>query len=188
MTLGGAGLAALGLVLALDLMSGADLQVAGVLWALGAMVGLATYFVLSADEDNGLPPLALAGAGLVVGAFVLGSLALVGALSMSATTAPATYGGQAVAPWLPLVTLGLVTGAIAYTSGIAAGRRLGSRLSSFVALVEVLAAVGFAWLLLDQLPQPVQLLGGLLILTGVVAVKLGERRIPVTPLTDPAAR
>ena len=33
----------------------------------------------------------------------------------------------------------------------------------------------FAWLLLDELPRPVQLLGGVLILAGVVVVKLGER-------------
>ena len=66
-TLVGAGVAALGLVLVLDLMSGADLSVAGVLWALAAMVGAATYFVISADESNGLPPMALAAGGLARG-------------------------------------------------------------------------------------------------------------------------
>ena len=35
----------------------------------------------------------------------------------------------------------------------------------------------FAWLLLGELPRPVQLLGGVLVLAGVVAVKLGERGI-----------
>ena len=70
---------------------------------------------------------------------------------------------------MPLVLLGLVTAAIAYTTGIAAIRRLGSRLASFVALTEVLAGVLWAWLLLDELPRPVQLLGGVLILAGVVA-------------------
>src|SRR4051812_27542509 len=38
LTLAGAGLAAAGLVLVLDLFSGADLALGGVLWALGAMV------------------------------------------------------------------------------------------------------------------------------------------------------
>ena len=70
-TLVGAGLAALGLVLVLDLLSGADLSVPGVLWALAAMVGAAAYFVISADESNGLPPMALAAGGLVVGALAL---------------------------------------------------------------------------------------------------------------------
>src|SRR3954466_10345099 len=71
LTLVGAGLAAVGLVLVLDLLSGADLALGGVLWALAAMLGAATYFVMSADTDSGVPPLALAGGGLAVGAIGL---------------------------------------------------------------------------------------------------------------------
>ncbi|HEY0952719.1 EamA family transporter [Nocardioides sp.] len=174
-TLIGAGLAAAGLVLVLDLLSGADLSLPGVLWALAAMVGAATYFVISADETNGLPPLVLAAAGLVLGAAVLGALGVVGLLPMRASTEAVSYAGWTVAWWVPLLVLGVVTAAVAYASGIAASRRLGSRLASFVALLEVVAGVVFAWLLLDELPRPVQLLGGLLVLAGVVAVKMGER-------------
>ena len=68
-----------------------------------------------------------------------------------------------------------MTAGLAYCTGIAASRRLGSRLASFVALLEVVAGVTFAWLLLDQLPGALQLLGGALIVAGVVVVKLGER-------------
>jgi len=184
-TLVGAGLAALGLVLVLDLLSGADLSVPGVLWALAAMVGAATYFVISADESKGLPPLALAAGGLVVGALVLALLGLVGLLPLDRGSAPVTYADATVAPWVPLALLALVTAAVSYTTGIAAIRRLGSRLASFVALTEVLAGVVWAWLLLDELPRPVQLLGGVLILAGVVAVKLGERTVS-TPEPVPA--
>jgi len=179
MTLAGAGLAALGLVLVLDLVSGADLSVRGVLWSLGAMLGCATYFIISADEDNGLPPLVLAWGGLLVGAVGLGLLGLVGLLPMRASTASASYAGMDVAWWAPLAVLGLVSAALAYVAGIAAGRRLGSRLASFVALLEVVASVCWAWLLLGQLPGAVQLLGGALILAGVVAVKAGERSVTV---------
>lgn len=182
-TLVGAGLAALGLVLVLDLLSGADLSLAGVLWALAAMVGAATFFIVSANEDNGLPPLALAAGGLVAGAVVLAALGLVGLLPMHASSASVEYAGQTVSWWLPLLLLGVVTAAVPYASGIAGIRRLGSRLASFVALLEVVASVLFAWLLLDQLPLPVQLLGGVLILAGVVFVKLGERD---TATADPA--
>jgi drug/metabolite transporter (DMT)-like permease len=171
----GAVLAAAGLVLVLDLLSGADLSAAGVLWALGAMVGAAAYFVISADVDNGLPPMALAAAGLVLGTAALAVLGLVGLMPMRASSDAVTYAGATVDWWVPLVVLGVVTAALAYTTGIAAGRRLGSRLASFVALLEVVAGVLFAWLLLDELPRTVQLVGGLLILAGVVAVKLGER-------------
>src|SRR3954454_8559198 len=175
LTLVGAGIAALGLVLVLDLLSGADLALGGVLWALAAMLGAATYFVMSADTRSGVPPLTLAGGGLAVGAVGLGALGLVGILPMDATTAAPTYAGEAVPWWLPFLALGVVTAAIAYTTGIAASRRLGSRLASFVALLEVVAAVIFAWLLLDQLPGMLQLAGGALIVIGVIVVKLGER-------------
>jgi drug/metabolite transporter (DMT)-like permease len=174
-TIAGAAVAALGLVLVLDLLSGADLSMIGVLWALAAMVGVAAYFLISADDSTGLPPRTLAAGGLVVGAVVLGGLGLVGLLPMRANTASVEYAGSTVAWWVPLLLLGLVTAAIAYTSGIAAIRRLGSRLASFVALSEVVAGVVWAWVLLDELPRAVQLLGGLLILLGVVGVKLGER-------------
>jgi drug/metabolite transporter (DMT)-like permease len=174
-TLAGALLAAVGLVLVLDLMSGADLSPAGVGWALVAMLGCATYFVLSADERTGIPPIALAAGGLLVATVALALLGLVGLLPMRAHAVPVELAGEQVAWWLPIVLLGVVTAALSYVSGIAAIRRLGSRLASFVALLEVVSGVLWAWLLLAELPRVVQLLGGVLILTGVVGVKVGER-------------
>jgi drug/metabolite transporter (DMT)-like permease len=175
LTLLGAAVAALGLVLVLDLVSGADLSFVGVLWAFGAMIGVTGYFVISADHSNDLPPLVLAGGGLVAGTVILGILAAIGVLPMAADTASAAYAHGSWPWWLPLVLLGVVTAAVSYSTGVLAGRRLGSRLASFVGLLEVLAAIGFAWLLLDELSRPAQLLGGLLIVLGVIAVRLGER-------------
>jgi drug/metabolite transporter (DMT)-like permease len=175
LTVAGAGVAALGLVLVLDLLSGADLAPAGVLWALIAMGGAASYFVLGANQRADLPPVALAGAGLAAGALGLAALGAIGILPMHATTASPAYAGDAVTWWLPLLGLGVVTAGLAYCTGIAAIRRLGSRLASFVALLEVVAGVAFAWLLLDQLPGMLQLVGGALIVAGVIVVKLGER-------------
>jgi drug/metabolite transporter (DMT)-like permease len=174
-TLAGAAVAALGLVLVLDLLSGADLDAVGVLWALGAMVGCATYFIIGGDDNNGIPPLTLAAGGLVVGTLALAALGLVGLLPMHAATESVEYADTSVSWWVPLLGLGLVSAAVAYVMGIAAIRRLGSRLASFVALTEVLSGVLWAWVLLDELPRAVQLLGGLLILVGVLCVKLGER-------------
>ncbi|WP_432479600.1 EamA family transporter [Nocardioides sp. GXQ0305] len=165
-----------GLVLVLDVVTGAGLHPVGVLWALLAMLGVATYFVLSAQEGNGLPLLVLASAGMVVGAVSLLALGAVGLLEMTWSTAPATYGGTEVPWWAAAVALGVVTAALAYVTGIAAGRRLGSRLASFVALTEVLFALAAAWLVLGEVPATVQFAGGVLILVGVVLVKLGEPR------------
>jgi hypothetical protein len=43
-------------------------------------------------------------------------------------------------------------------------------------MAEVLFAILFAWLLLGQLPTPVQFLGGAFILAGVAMVRLDELR------------
>ncbi|GAB3090107.1 EamA family transporter [Nocardioides zeae] len=183
----GAAVAAVGLALVLGVVSGVSLNVVGVLWGLGAMVGAASYFVISADNDNGLPGTALAAGGLTVGGVVLGVAGFVGILPMRATTAGVEYAGHEVAWWVPVLGLGLVTAALAYVTGIAASRRLGSRLASFVALAEVVMALVFAWVLLDELPGPLQLAGGLLILAGVVVVKLGESGVQDVRLGEPEA-
>jgi len=185
LTVAGAGLAALGLVLVLDLLSGANLAPLGVLWALIAMLCAASYFVLAATPRADLPPVVLAGAGLAAGTLVLAVLGAVGILAMDTTTASPVYAGTAVPWWLPLLGLGVVTAGLAYCFGIAASVRLGSRLSSFVALLEVVAGVTFAWLLLDQLPGPLQLAGGALIVAGVIVVKLGERPRAAAPAQRP---
>lgn len=184
LTVVGAVVAAVGLLLVLDVISGAGLHPAGVAWALAAMVGAAAYFVISGDDRTGLPPIALAAGGLVVGTLALGLLAAVGALPMSASTDAVTYAGAEVAWWVPLALLGVVTSAAAYVTGIAAVRVLGSRLASFVALSEVVAGVLWSWALLGELPAAIQLLGGVLIMVGVVGVKLGERSIHSMEIPD----
>lgn len=171
----GAIIAGIGLVFVLNVTSGVQLSVIGVFWALLAMVGAAAYFVISSDETLGLPPIVLATGGMVVGAVVLVAAGVFGLVPMAVSVVSPVYRGIAVPWWLPILVLGVVTAGLAYTSGVAAARRLGSRLASFVALSEVVVAVLAAWLLLGQLPAPIQLVGGVLILAGVVVVKLGER-------------
>ncbi|MCF2526970.1 EamA family transporter [Yinghuangia soli] len=175
LTLAGAGLAALGLVFALDLLSGADLAWAGVAWAFAAMIGATAYFLVAADTGNGLPPIALAGSGLAVGTIALGTLAAVGLLPMHTSTQQAEYAIGTVPWWVPILVLGLVTAALAYAAGTVASRMLGSRVASFAGLLEVVASVGFAWLLIDQVPNAFQTIGGLLIIGGIVLAKLDER-------------
>ena len=180
LTVLGALLGATGLVLVLDLASGAQASTTGIAWALAAMVGAAVYFVLSAQEAGGLPPTALAAGGLLLGGLALLLSGAVGIVPLTASTAPVTFAAGTVPWWLPVLGLGIITAALAYVAGIAATRRLGSRLASFVALSEVLAALIAAWLLLGEIPRGIQVLGGVLILAGVAAVKLGEPRPEAT--------
>lgn len=176
LTVLGALLGVVGLLLVLDLVSGARADVVGILWALGAMVGAAVYFVLSARDDDGLPGTVLAAGGLLVGGVALLLAGAVGIVPLTASTGPVAFDGFSVPWWAPVLALGVVTAALGYVTGIAASRRLGPRLASFVALTEVLMALVFAWLLLSEAPRAVQLIGGALVLIGVVAVKLGEPR------------
>lgn len=182
LTVAGAAIAALGLVLLLDVVGGGNLSLVGVGWALAAMVGASVYFVLSSDTSTGLPPIALATGGLLVASVGLGLAAVAGVL-------PVTFTARTVrlvpfdAPWWSVVlALGVVSAAVAYVTGIAGTRLLGARLASFVALMEVIAAAAFAWLLLAQTPLPIQLVGAGLVLAGVVVVKTGES----TPILDNA--
>jgi drug/metabolite transporter (DMT)-like permease len=185
LTVIGALVAAAGLVLVLDLVSGADVDALGVMWALLAMAGAAFYWIISADEDNGLPGLVLAAGGLLVGGVVLLLAGLVGIVPLATSSADVRLADTDLPWWLPVLGLGVITAAIAYVLGIAATRRLGSRLAAFVGLGEAVSSVVFAWLLLDEAPRAIQLLGGLLILAGVVFVKLGEPKVvepaPVSP-------
>lgn len=170
----GAIVAFLGLVLMLDVLTGANVNIAGVAWALAAMVGAASYFLLSAKQDSGLPPVALAGGGMLLGALAMTIAGLVGVVPIAWTTDDIDYRFGTVPWFIPVLAMGVIATALAYLLGIASTRMLGSRVASFVALAEVVAALLFGWLLLGQLPNPMQALGGALVLVGVVVVKLGE--------------
>ncbi|MGN6160933.1 MAG: EamA family transporter [Marmoricola sp.] len=163
-----------GLVPLLNLFSGGGVSAVGMAWALLAMACVAVFFVLSAHDHSGLPPMALAGSGLAVGAVTVVLLDVLGLLHLHASTSDAVYGGHRVPWWLPVVLLGVVAAAIAYVTGIAASRKLGSRLASFVAIFEVLTAMLFAAVLLGEVPSPIQIVGAGLVLVGIVIVKLGE--------------
>jgi drug/metabolite transporter (DMT)-like permease len=188
LTVLGAVIGAAGLVFVLDLLSGAQVSAAGTGWAFAAMAGAACYFVLSSREDNGLPATVLAAGGLLVGGAALLLAGLLGVVDFAASTGRVAFAAFSVPWWVPVLGLGVVTAALAYVAGIAATRRLGSRLASFVALLEVLAALVAAWLLLGESPRAVQVLGGALILAGVVVVKLGEGPPPPDQPSAPAAR
>ena len=179
LTFGGAGLAIGGLALVLDLFGAQELSLVGVLWGLGAAVGLAVYFVLSAKGDDALPPVAIAWGGLVIGAATLGVTAAVGLLSWSSPRTEVVLAGASMSWLVPVLALSVVAGALAYVAGINGVRLLGAKVASFVGLTEVMFAVVFAWLLVDESLSAGQLLGGVLVLGGIALVRVDELRTPV---------
>lgn len=181
LTILGAAVAVAGLIFVLDVFGAVEVDLIGVVWGLCAAVGLAVYFIVSADTTTGLPPLVLATGGLTIGTLALVLAGLVGIVPMVTATGDVQLAGADVPWWVAILTLGVVAAAIAYATGIAATRRLGSKLGSFVGLTEVMFSFVWAWILLGQMPAPIQLLGGVLILTGVVLVKADERPEDVHP-------
>ncbi|GIJ75616.1 Threonine/homoserine efflux transporter RhtA [Micromonospora phaseoli] len=187
LTVAGSVVALAGLVFVLDLTGTGRLDPVGVLWGLGAAVGLAGYFVLAGRVDSALPSVVMASGGMAAGAGALLLLGLAGALPLRATFDTVQFAGQQTSWLVPIAGLALVAAVVAYLAGIAAVRALGSRLASFVGLSEVLFAVLIAWLVLGELPTIVQLLGGALIVAGVALVRLDELRAPVEPERPKAA-
>jgi drug/metabolite transporter (DMT)-like permease len=192
LTVAGALAAAVGLALVLDIVGNADLDPVGVLWGLGAAVGLAVYFVISAEADEGLPPLVMAWGGLAVGGAVLVCAGAVGVLPLAAPRTDVVLLDTEVSWLVPVLGLVVVAAVIAYVAGIIGARLLGARLASFVGLTEVLFAVAVAWVLLGQSLGPAQLLGGALVVAGIALVRVDEMRRPpvrsgAAPLTATAA-
>jgi len=181
LTVSGAVAALVGLALVLDITGQQRLDPIGVLWGLGAAVGLATYFVISADADGALPPIAMAWAGMTVGAGTLLLVGLAGLVPMHTSTADVRFAQHRMSWLVPVLGISLLAAVYAYSAGIRAARLLGAKLASFAGLSEVLFAVLFAWLLLGQLPRLPQLIGGVFVVAGVALVQLDELRGPGLP-------
>ncbi len=169
--LAGSVVAIIGLVLVVSPEAGTRLPLVGLLLALGGAVGCAVYYVIAAKPSADLPPVALASSGLVIGAFALGVVGVTGILPFRVSFTPVHLFGGETAWWIPLLVIGVVSTAIAYASSITASELLGTRLSSFMGLLEVVAAAIYAWLLLGQDLRWPQLVGGILILGGIALVR-----------------
>ena len=169
--LGGSVLAMAGLVLVIG-PGGGDLDPLGLIFAAIAMIGVCVYYAIGERATEQLPPVALIAAGFVVGAVALAIAGLVGIMPMEATFTDVPFLGGTAPWWVLLLIVGAVSTAFAYSAGVAAIRMLGSRLSSFLGLSEVVFAAIVGWLLLGEALGPVQVLGGVLILGGIVLVRM----------------
>jgi drug/metabolite transporter (DMT)-like permease len=189
----GAAVALSGLLLVLDLTKGLTLNLIGVAWGLGAAVCLCAYFLLSEDPSAApVHPLLLTTVGTGIGGLLIILAGVAGVLPLTARTGQVTAAGMSVSWLWPVALLILITAVLAYLTGIAAIRTLGSSLASFVALSEVIYAAIFAAVLLAQHPSLAQVIGGALILVGIAVVqrgeKLGSARNRYRPAASRAAR
>jgi drug/metabolite transporter (DMT)-like permease len=184
LTVAGTATAITGLVFFAGLAEASQLSPIGLMWGFLQAVGLAVYFVLSAavrETEETLPALVLAWAGLCVGGLSLALAGWGGAVPVTATASDVDLFHRHVSWIVPVLELSLASGAIAYVVGVAAARRLGAKLASFIGMAEILFAVMYAWLLLGQLPSAAEFAGGAFLLTGVVLVRVDENRRDARP-------
>ncbi|GAA5170159.1 EamA family transporter [Pseudonocardia eucalypti] len=177
-----------GLLLVVRIWSAESISWPGVAWGLLAACCQASYFLIADRAHSGgnaTPPLVLAGVGMVIGTLAVAGFGWTGLLPVHVDPAATRVLLAGVDVGWPVAAglLVLVATVVAYLSGILAIRRIGATRGALVGLLEVVAAALAAWLLLDQVPAPVQILGGLLLLTGIALTQTGAR----PPAPEPAA-
>ena len=106
---------------------------------------------------------------------------------MTFTTNDTVVAGLTMSWVVPVVALGVITTAIAYTLGIMGIARLRPRFASLVGLSEVMFAVLAAWVLLGQAITLTQAIGGVVVLVGLVLARQGDRSEKVDAATWPDA-
>lgn len=171
-TLVGIALVILGRGDAVDLGGG---TLAGDLLMLVAAVLWATYTVAGAGPVARYGSLRLTTWTLWVGTPVL---VVMGIPSLATTDLT----GISVGAWLGVVYAGLLSIAVAYLLWYAGVRRLGnSRTAVYSNLVPVMALVT-AWVWLNEVPTPLQLLGAAVILAGLRAARTAQSPGPALPM------
>jgi drug/metabolite transporter (DMT)-like permease len=188
LTLAGVAMAVAGIMLVLNVFSGAHINVIGVGWALAAAVCAACYFMMSdevAADGDGLNSVTLAAGGLIVGAAAVGLLGVAGVMPLTFTTHDTVIAGLATSWLVPVIALGLIPTAIAYTLGIMGIARLRPRFASLVGLSEVMFAVLAAWVLLGEAITPTQAIGGAVVLIGLALARQGDRTEKLAELSWP---
>ncbi len=168
-------LAGIGLVLG-GATSG-HLDLLGVLLGLGAGVTYTVYILVGDRVTGDVPPLALA------------ALVCTGATGTFLVTG-AVRGGTdldiAPAGWLWLAAIALVStvgGILFFFAGMA---RVGPSMAAILSILEPVVTVGAAALVFGETLSVVQWLGGLLVLSAVVAVQWPTRTLPAAPPLEQA--
>lgn len=191
MTFAGVAVAIAGIVLVLDVFSGAHINLTGVTWGLAAAVCAACYFMMSnqaSTDGDGLSPISLAAGGLIIGTTAVALLGVTGVMPLTFTTNPVTLAGHTTAWLVPVIALGLIPTALAYTLGIVGIARLKPRFASLVGLSEVLFAVLIAWIMLGEAMSLSQAIGGAVVLVGLAVARQGDRSEQADPETGAATQ
>ncbi|TDO29825.1 threonine/homoserine efflux transporter RhtA [Kribbella sp. VKM Ac-2527] len=179
----GVGIALIGLATVVEIWSGLQLDLVGLLAGLGAAACQATYFILIDKLTGVADPLVMTAAGSVVGALLLTAISAPWAIPWNALTDTIAIGERSAPGWVFATWLIVVSTVIAYLAGAAAVQRLSAAIGGAVAYVEVVAASLFAWILLNETLRTNQIIGGAIVLLGafVAQSSVGKVAPPEVP-------
>lgn len=182
----GVAIALVGLATVVEIWSGLQLDLIGLLAGLGAAACQATYFILIDKLTGVADPLVMTAAGSVVGAVMLTAIAAPWSIPWNALTDTIAIGERSAPGWVFATWLIVISTVVAYLAGAAAVQRLSAAIGGAVAYVEVVAASLFALLLLGEKLSTTQIVGGVIVLLGafVAQSSVGKVAPPAIPDDD----
>lgn len=176
-------LAMVGLIMVAQVWQGASLNVVGVVAALAAAACSAAYYLLGERGVSATDPIGLGTWGLVVGSVVILGVSRPWEIPGRLLAAPARFGALHAPVWALLVGMAVVATVLAYVASLAALRHLPPSVVSVVALLEPVVAIVLAWALLGQELSVTQIVGGVVLLSGAMLVRLaGQPKAAVVPV------
>lgn len=111
-----------------------------------------------------------------VAAIMLSATAVAWWLAALATGRPVLPQEIPAAAWVPLFGVGLVSTALAFQTFYAGARRIGAAQAALVSTVEPVYTITLATMLFGERLGPLQILGGVLVIVGVLIAQTGTSR------------
>jgi len=173
----GVGIALIGLACVVEIWSGLQLDLVGLLAGLAAAACQATYFLIIDRLTGVADPLVMTAAGSVVGAVVLTFIAVPWTIPWSVLGDTIAIGERSAPGWMFATWLIVVSTVVAYLAGAAAVQRLSAAVAGAVAYVEVVAASLFALVLLNEKLTTFQIIGGLIVLAGAFVAQSSVHKL-----------
>ena len=183
----GVAIALVGLACVVEIWSGTQLDLIGLLAGLAAAACQATYFILIDKLTGVADPLVMTAAGSVVGAVLLTAVAAPWAIPWHVLSDTIAIGQRSAQGWIFAAWLIVVSTVVAYLAGAAAVQRLSAAIGGAVAYVEVVAASVFAWVLLGEKLTTTQIVGGGIVLLGAFVAQSSVGKVAPVEVPDTKA-
>ena len=183
------GLALGGLALVAQVWEGLTFDGLGVLAGLGAAVCFATYFLVGEHGTSQQDPIRVVLWSFVIATVVLNLIWPITAVTADDLTRQVSLGGELahveVAGWLLLAWIVVPGSVLPFGFSMAALRHLPATVVSIVSMVEPIGVAALGWLWFGESLAPIQLVGGLTVLAGIVLAQRARQVPHAEPFPPP---